>query len=309
MRMLVVGAGALGGYFGARLVEAGRDVTFLVRPARARQLAEHGLHLVSPHGDLTIAPRTVTAGTIGGAYDVVLLATKSYGLAAAMEDMAPAVGPGTVILPTLNGMRHLDVLAGRFGRERVLGGTAVIMATLGAEGEVRQILPSHDLTFGETGGGASARVQAILAFMQGARFNVRASEAILQDMWEKWVALATLAAGTCLMRGTVGDILTAPGGRETLLGLLEECRTVAAACGVPPRAAFLEQATKMLTKPGSPFSASMLRDMEGGAETEADHVLGDLIARAEQAGVAPTLLRLAYCHLCTYAARRARERG
>jgi 2-dehydropantoate 2-reductase len=85
MRMLVVGAGALGGYFGARLAQAGRDVTFLVRPARARQLAEKGLHVVSPHGDFAIAPRTVTADAIDGPYDVILLATKSYGLAAAMK--------------------------------------------------------------------------------------------------------------------------------------------------------------------------------------------------------------------------------
>ena len=308
MRMLVVGAGALGGYFGARLAAAGRDVTFLVRPARARQLAERGLRVVSPHGDFAIVPRTVVAGAIEGAYDVVLIATKAYGLAAAMEDVAPAVGAATAILPTLNGMRHLDALTARFGAEKVLGGTAVIIATLGAEGEVRQIMPNHRLTFGELAGGMNARVQAIDGFMQGAGFVARASDAVLLDMWEKWITIAALAAGTCLMRGTVGDILAAPGGRETLLALLEECRATAAACGVAPRAAVLGSVTTMLTAEGSPVAASMLRDMEAGGQTEADHILGDLIARAEQQGVATPLLRLAWCHMGTHEARRARQR-
>jgi 2-dehydropantoate 2-reductase len=308
MRMLVVGAGALGGYFGARLAAAGRDVTFLVRPARARQLAEHGLRVVSPHGDIAIAPRVVQAGALDGPYDVILLATKSYGLDAAMADLALAVGAHTAILPTLNGMRHLDALAARFGRARVLGGAVVIIATLGPEGEVRQLMPPHDIAFGELAGGTSARVQAILDLMQGAAFNARASDNVLQDMWDKWVMLSTLAGATCLMRGTVGDILVAPGGREALLGLLDECRAAATACGFPPRPAFLEGAVKHLTTAGSPAAASMMRDVEAGAETEADHVLGDLIGRAEQHGVAMPLLRLAYCHLRTYAARRERER-
>ncbi len=306
MRMLVVGAGALGGYFGARLAEAGRDVTFLVRPARARQLAERGLRVVSPHGDFSIVPRTVVAGEIDGAYDLVLVATKSYGLAAAMEDFAPAVGPQTAILPTLNGMRHLDALAARFGAEHVLGGTVVVIATLGAEGEVRQLMPMQGLTFGEIAGGSSARVRAILEFMQDAKVGARASDDVMQDMWEKWVVLSTLAGATCLMRGTIGDILAA-GGRETILALLEESRATAASCGRAPRPAFLESATKSLVTDGSPAAASMLRDMEAGRPTEADHVLGDLITRADQHGVATPLLRLAYLHLRTYAARRARE--
>ncbi len=306
MRMLVVGAGALGGYFGARLAQAGRDVTFLVRPARARQLAETGLRVVSPHGDFAIVPRLVTTDTLDGPYDVVLLATKAYTLDAAMTDIAPAIGPQTAILPTLNGLRHLDALAARFGAERLLGGTVIVIATIGPDGEIRQLMPPHEIAFGERSGGTSARVQAIATFMQGAGFTARASENILHDMWEKWVALATAAGLTCLMRGTVGDIMAAPGGQETALAMLAECRAVATAQGYAPRPAFMARATAMVATPGSPFSASMLRDLEGRAETEADHIIGDLLARADAAGVATPLLRLAYCHLGTYAARRAR---
>src|SRR3954452_8604402 len=105
MRVLVVGAGALGGYFGGRLVEAGRDVTFLVRPRRAEQIARHGLRIDSLHGNADLRPRTVRAEDSGGPYDLVILAVKAYSLDAAMADIAPAVGAATAILPVLNGMR------------------------------------------------------------------------------------------------------------------------------------------------------------------------------------------------------------
>ena len=153
MRVLVVGAGALGGYFGGRLAEAGRDVTFLVRPRRAEQIARHGLRIESPHGNADLRPRTVLAGAWTGNIDLVLLAVKAYSLDAAMDDLAPAVGPGRDHPPVLNGMRHLDALASRFGQERVLGGVAQIPATLGPEGRSVTSSEIHNLAFGELHGG------------------------------------------------------------------------------------------------------------------------------------------------------------
>src|SRR5947209_7741418 len=117
MRTLVIGAGALGGYFGACLIRAGRRVSFLVRPQRAAQLARDGLRVVSPHGDFTVAAPTVLAGGIDGPFDLVFLGVKSYSLDEAMEQFAPAVGPSTMILPILNGMAHLDRLSARFGAD------------------------------------------------------------------------------------------------------------------------------------------------------------------------------------------------
>ena len=307
MRMLVAGAGALGGYFGGRLLQIGRDVTFLVRPARAQQIATHGLRIVSQHGDATLQPRTVLAGALDEPYDLVLLSLKAYALDDAMEQFAPAIGPDSAILPVLNGMRHIDSLSARFGAEKVLGGVARIAATLGPAGEVLQLMvPAHDLVYGELGGGISARVREIEAFMQGANFAPRASEQIVLEMWEKWVALATSAGMTCLMRGSVGDILNA-GGQDTILAMLAECQATALAAGFAPRPAGMAAFVGMLTKPGSPLTASMLRDIEGNYPTEAEHVLGDLAERAARAGIPTPLLRIALCHLRTYAARRARE--
>lgn len=307
MRVLIVGAGALGGYFGGRLLEAGRDARFLVRAGRAEQLARHGLTIESSRGNVTLKAPTVMAGGLDGPADLILMAVKAYQLDGAMEDVAAAVGPGTAIIPVLNGLRHIEILSARFGAGHVLGGVANIPATLGPNGEVIHLAPQHDLTFGEIGGGVSDRVRAIAALAEGANFGAHVSEDILQNLWEKWSMLATNAGMTSLMRAAIGDIVASPGGEETILAMLAECCAVAAAEGHAPRPAFLEGIRKILTMKGSTLTASMMRDIDRGAPTEGEHVLGDMVARAERHGIATPLVRLARCHVAAYAARKARE--
>jgi 2-dehydropantoate 2-reductase len=310
MRVLVVGAGAIGGYFGGRLLAAGRDVTFLVRAGRAAQLARDGLAIESPDGDLHLAtPPHVLAADLRGAYDLVVLSCKAYDLDAAMNDLAAAVGAETTILPLLNGMRHLEALDARFGAERVLGGQCAIAATLDPTGRIVHLNRMHLLGFGERDGRRSARVAAIAELMQGAGFEAQASETILRDMWEKFVFLASLAGITSLMRAPVGDIVSG-GGRDLAIMLAESCRRVAAAAGYPPRDDFFSFVKTTLTTPGSPATASVFRDIERGHVIEADHIIGDMLRRHERiAGADDTLLRTVYVHLKTYEARRARERG
>ena len=307
MRVLVVGAGAIGGYFGGRLLEANRDVTFLVRPRRAAELAAHGLKIRSRFGDVTLAnPATLLAENLHDTFDLVLLSCKAYDLESAITSFAPAVGPGTVILPLLNGMRHLEILNERFGRERVLGGQCLIAAAL-TDGEIVHLNDTHDLSFGDQNGALSDRVKAIATLMDGARFKAHASTEILQEMWEKWVFLATLAGSTCLMRAAIGDICASPGGTDFIVGLLEECCSIAAAAGYPMREAQLKRARDMLTAKGSTLTASMLRDVERNAPIEADHVIGDLLGREKESGAKEAfLLSLAYTHLKSYEARRTR---
>ena len=220
MRMLVVGAGSTGGFFGTRLVQAGRDVTFLVRPERAARLRERGLRLKSPYGDAVVQPKLVTAGEIDGKYEAVLLTVKSFALEAALEDFAPAVGEGTIILPVLNGMRHMDRLAARFGRNAVGGCAAKVAATLDEEGSIVQLAPFQDIAYGEMDGSRSSRIMAVDEFMRGASFEARLSANIALEMWEKWALLATLGGVTCLMRGNLGEIEASPGGAEFLMPLL-----------------------------------------------------------------------------------------
>ena len=305
MRVLVVGAGAIGGYFGGRMLEAGRDVTFLVRPRRAAELAGAGLVIKSPNGDVTLKnPPTVQAGTLTEKFDVVLLSCKAFDLDDAVTSFAPAVGPQTSIIPLLNGMLHLDVLDRKFGPERVLGGLCAIAATLNEAREVVQLAPMQSLNFGERAGGQSDRVRAIAAVMASGKTGAVTSENIVQEMWEKWVFLASLAASTCLMRTSVGNILAVSGGKDFVLGVLDECSAVAGAEGHAPSGPFFQRTRGLLTSEGSQMTASMFRDIKAGAPVEADHVIGDLIARGDAAKVPVPRLRIAYTHLKAYEKQR-----
>lgn len=305
MRILVVGAGAIGGYFGGRMLEAGRDVTFLVRPRRAEELASAGLVIRSPNGDVTLKnPPTVQANKFTEKFDVVLLSCKAFDLDDAISSFAPAVGPQTSIIPLLNGMLHLDVLDKKFGRERVLGGLCAIAATLNEAREVVQLTPMQSLNFGERDGKLSERVRAIAEVMASGKLGSVASENIVQEMWEKWVFLASLAASTCLMRTAVGNILAVPGGRDFILGMLDECSAVAEAEGHAPSGPFFQRTKGLLTAEGSQMTASMFRDIKAGAAVEADHVIGDLAARGDAAKVPVPKLRIAYTHLKAYEKQR-----
>src|SRR5438445_13245557 len=305
MLVLVVGAGAIGGYFGGRMLQAGRDITFLVRPRRASELSSTGLVIKSQNGDVTLTnPPVVQADTLKEQFDVVLLSCKAFDLDDAIKSFAPAVGPNTSIIPLLNGMLHLNVLDKKFGAERVLGGLCAIAVTLNEAREVVQLAPMQSLNFGERDGSLSERVRAIAKVFESGKFGAVASEHIMQDMWEKWVFLASLAASTSLMRTSVGNILAATGGKDFLLGMLDECSAIAKAAGHEPTGPFFQRTSGLLTTEGSPMTASMFRDIKAGLPVEADHVIGDLVARADAAKIPVPKLRIAYTHLKAYEKQR-----
>jgi 2-dehydropantoate 2-reductase len=311
MRILIVGAGAIGGYFGGRLLKAGRDVTFLVRPRRASELAQRGLVIESPVGGLVIqSPPTILAESIERPFDLILLSCKAYDLTAAMNSFAAAVGPATMILPLLNGMRHLDLLSERFGKSHVLGGHCLIAVTRDPRGAIVHLNDSQTLSFGELGGELTDRIRLIDGELADAGFDARLSDHIVQGMWDKWVFLATLAGITCLMRASIGDIMASAGGERSIISLLEECRAIAEGEGHAPKAAVLERALGTLTTPGSSLTASMLRDLEANAPVEADHIVGDLLERRPvriTSDREPCLLAAAYTHLKAYERRRPRS--
>jgi 2-dehydropantoate 2-reductase len=302
MRILVVGAGSTGGYFGGRLAQAGRDVTFLVRPARAEQLRTKGLQIVSPHGDVTITPQFVTAGEIGSPFDAVLLTVKAFALNAALDDMTPAVGPDTMILPVLNGMKHVDTLAARFG-DRAVAGCVCRVATIVDHGRIVQLTKLQDLAYGEMDRSVSPRIEQLDAFMQGAGFDARLSTDIAREMWEKWVLLAAMGGINCLMRGTVGEIVAAPGGVDFVLAFFAEIVAVVNAVGHTMNEEFLAGARAVLTAKGSGQTSSMYRDLQQGSPIEADQIIGDLLARGRRAGIATPLVAAAYTNLAIYQAR------
>ncbi|MFC7533698.1 ketopantoate reductase family protein [Actinoplanes sp. GCM10030250] len=303
MRTLVVGAGATGGYFGGRLIQAGRDVTFLVRPGRAAALADRGLRIKGPGEETVLTPRTVTAGTIDGPYDLVLLAVKSYSLEPALADLAPAAGTRTVIVPLLNGMRHVEAMVGAFGPERAWGGVCMIHATVDADGDIVQMTGLHRMVFGPLEGAADDRLEAVTATLTGAGFDCRASAAIVHEMWEKWVLLATMGAATTLMRASVGAINAAPGGAAFGQALAAEAVAVATAAGWAPRAKALAMLESAISTT-EPTTSSMYRDLIQGLPVEADAIVGDMVTEAARHGVAAPLLSAAYTGLSIYSATR-----
>lgn len=307
MKILILGAGAIGGYVGGRLQQSGADVTFLVRAARRERLERDGLVIKSTKGDITQKVKTVLGGAEGGPYDIVLLTCKAYDLESAIDAIAPAVGPNTTVVPLLNGMRHIDILAARFGTEKVVGGLARVGVALSPEGAVLHTSPFAAISFGERDGKpARPALVELDAAIKKSGIDGGLHKNIVQDLWDKWIMLCSLAAMTTLMRGTVGDILEAGEGQAIMLETVEECRKVAAAGGGDPGDKGMQNVRGYLTQKGSRFAASMLHDLEKGSMVEADHVVGDMIARAGKAGIATPNLRMAYAQLQAYQARRAR---
>jgi 2-dehydropantoate 2-reductase len=307
MRILVVGAGAIGGYFGGRLLQAGEDVTFLVRPRRAAELAATGLMIHSRKGDAAIPrPPLVLAEDLHTHFDLVLLACKAYDLQGAVDALAPAVGPKTAVLPLLNGMKQLDLLEERFGPSRVLGGLCKISTSLDGRGQIVHYNNLDLLAFGEREAATSARAQSIAEVMARANFQTQLSPCIVQEMWEKWIFIAACAGITCLMRAPIGDVVAAGAG-PLALTMLGECAAVASAEGYAPRAEALENSRSVLVRAGSPLAASMLRDIERQAPVEGEHILGDLMRRGAAHQIALPALRIAYVHLKAYESRRMRE--
>lgn len=309
MQILVVGAGAVGGYFGGRLAQANRDVTFLVRAKRAAEIKANGLQIVSPHGDVALHPKTTTASQLARPYDMILLGVKSYALSGAMSDFAPAVGPETVILPVLNGMRHIDLLTARFGKPAVLGGVCIVATEIDEQGRILQLADFQTLTYGELDGKSTPRLEKLDATLRGAGFGAATSSNILQDMWEKWVQIAAVGAITCLMRGNIGEVVSIPGGADLSRSALRECTEIASACGHRPSDEFLGRQIAQITAQGSQLTSSMFRDLKKGAPVEVDAILGDLLEHGREYGLTTPILQAAFVNLSIYQRGRDRARS
>jgi 2-dehydropantoate 2-reductase len=308
MRLLVLGAGAIGGYFGGRLAECGVDVTFLVRPARREQLDRDGLRIQSPLGDYRGKVQTVLSTELEPRYDFVLLTCKAYDLESAMDSVAPAMTGTCAVVPMLNGVAHFDTLDARFGRESVMGGTCAIGVALGSDGVIRHSDAVQRITFGERDRSVTARAHAFADAFGKTKVTWELAEDIEQNIWEKIVFLSALAATTCLFRANVRELIAAPGGREAVERALAVNIEIATREGHVPRAAAIEMARKRLTDPEGTWSSSMLHDLEKGGRVESDHIIGWMLARARSYGLDDTMLSMAFTHLKAYEVRRAAAR-
>ena len=308
VKVLVLGAGGIGGYFGGRLAEAGADITFLVRPKRRGQLQRDGLRIQSRLGDLQLLVKTVLAEDVRPGYDLILLTCKAYDLDSAMDAIAAAVDGTCAVVPMLNGIAHFERLDRRFGSACVMGGTCQINVTLRPDGVIDHAGPLQRLLFGERDRSTSARARGLAEALAKTKIDWKLSDDIEQDVWEKVLFLSALAATTCLFRANVREIIAAPGGREVMERALAANIEIVTREGHPPRPAVIEFARNGLTNPAGTWSTSMLRDLEAGGSIEADHVVGWMLDKARKHGVDDTILSLAYTHLKAFEARKAAGR-
>lgn len=309
MKILVLGAGGIGGYYGGRLAQGGCDVTFLVRPRRRDQLARDGLRVESVSGDFTVSPvKVVTAESLAPGYDVILFTCKAYDLDSAMDAIAPAMDGRCVVVPLLNGLAHFEALDARFGRARVMGGTVHINAKLRKDGTVVNPDALQRIIFGERDRAQRPVADALAAEFAKTKVETVHSKDIDEDLWAKIVFLSALASVTCLFRGNVGEIVSAPGGREAMQRALAANIEIAKREGHAPAANRIEGAMQRLTDPNGTWESSMLRDMEAGNPVEADHIVGWMLSKARQYGIDDTMLAFAYTHLKAYERRRALNR-
>ena len=310
MRYLILGAGALGGFFGGMLLKGGADVTFLVRPARAAQLNRDGLVIKTQDGGkLCTQVRTVQQGQLDGAYDVVLLCSKAYDLDSAIDAIAPAMGEQSVIVPVLNGVRHIDVLTERFGSGRVLGGLTAINAALMPDGTIQQSQLRVNLNvIGELDGRASTRCTAIKAALDAGGIPIQVSDNILAMMWMKFFGFVCIATIATLTRSRAGAIARAASGASFVSAVIEECARVTTAAGYPPAPDMVGLIRGMFSQPESTYGPSMLIDIEDGRPTESEHTIGDMAGHATRANVSAPILSAALCNLQAYEINRNNPR-
>jgi len=298
MRFLIVGAGAVGGYFGGRLQEKGEDVTFLVRPRRNQQLRERGLCIHSIHGNAELPVRTLTPGQEGGPFDVVIVAVKAYHLDGVLEDLWPYVGEETMVLPLLNGMTHLDRLDAAFSPQQVLGGLCFIETTLNDRGEIEQYSSRHDLIFGERDGQDSPRVRRLEQALTGGQMKAEKSDQILREMWKKYLFISTFSGITSLMNSAIGPVLETKYGVGVTRRLLDEIARAAHHREPSLDQELVDGVFQVIRSLQPGMKSSMLRDMEKNAPVEADHLHGELLNMASDQADLP-LLQTVYTYLKT----------
>jgi 2-dehydropantoate 2-reductase len=309
MRYLVLGAGALGGYFGGMLLKGGADVTFLVRPKRAAQLERDGLVVKAQDGEVRTPVKTIQQDQLQGTYDVVLLCCKAYDLDGAMAAIAPAMGDQSVILPLLNGVRHIDVLKERFGAKRVLGGLTAINAAMMPDGTIQQSqLRINMNVIGELDGRVSSRCTAIKTALEAGGIPVQVSENIIAGMWMKFFGFACNATVASLSRSRAGAIASSGAGASFVSAVIEECTRAVTAEGYPPPAETAGLIQGLFSQPNSTYGPSMLIDIEDGRPTEGEHTIGDLVERAARGGVSTPILSAALCNLQVYEINRSNPR-
>ncbi len=284
MKILVLGAGAVGGYFGGRMAEAGMDVTFLVREKRQKKLEKSGLIIKSPKGDFVTSPKLVNIDNVDSIYDVILFTNKAYDLDEILQSPFP-VKDGSIIIPLLNGYAHMEQLRNKFPNARLFGGIAHIFSTLNKEGEIHHFNDIHSLTVGHLSKADETDGRIFFHSCSSANFSIKYSDDIITDLWHKWVFITTVAGATTLFNATIGEIASTEHGIAFITDLHDECINIAKSEKIQVSDDDLAQQRRFLSDKKSTWSSSMRRDMVNKSKIECAHIFLELINIADKNNV------------------------
>ena len=299
MKVLILGVGGLGGFFGAHLQKTNCDVTFLVRENTKKLVSERGIKILSDFGNFKINPVLITKKDLKINYDVVMISCKAYDLEEAIADLKPSQ-KNAVIIPLLNGQAHINKLEKAFKKENVFGGVAHVSSNTNAPGEIKHVGKIKRLSFGPRYKGNEQIANDFYQLCRKADFQTILSEDINQDIWEKWIFLATIAGATTLFQTSIDNINTKPNGKIFIQNLWNECINISKENGYELRTESKSLHEDLLFKSDYPFKASMLVDMEKKIMTEHEHIFFEFIKLGKKKKLNTSLLETCLLNMSIY---------
>ena len=299
MKILVLGVGGIGGFFGGYLHESGADVTFLVRPKRKALLITDQLKVISPLGNLNLDPKLILAEELKPVYDIILISCKTYDLDQAIIDLRPTKGRG-LIIPLLNGITHMKKLDEEFGKDNIMGGLAHISSNVNEDGTIEHFSEFKKLTFGNRDLSKNNAVKEFAEVCAKTKFDVVLSEDINLDLWKKWVFISTVAGATTLFSCSLGEIVRNDFGKKIIIDLFDECRSIAKLYEFNFEDSEVDTILKTITSSSSPIKASMQRDVEKKSFTEHEQIFGDLIIKGQKYNFECPILMSCYIRMNVY---------
>ena len=296
MKILILGAGAIGGFFGAHLMKSGANVSFLVREKRKDELKKSGINIFSINGELKVNPKLLDKNLSGQHFDVIILTNKSYDLIESIREIKPYVNKA-VIVPLLNGMAHYEILDKEFGKEKIFGGTAYISTAMNNYGSIQQITSRASIKFGPRTQKNINIANEFYEICKETEFECDFSDHIELDLWRKYVLIGATAASTVLFQKPLGEISATTYGKSLIIEIHEECKKIVLSKGYDIGIEATNYNLKLITDKGSLLKASMLRDFESGKKTECEHILGYLIELAERNNLQCDLIKAAHTRI------------
>ncbi len=298
MRIAIMGAGGVGGYYGGLLARAGQDVTFIARGAHLAAIRAKGLQIKSVHGDFVISPAQATSSPAEvGPVDLIVVAVKTYHTDEAAQAIRPMVGPETVVVSFQNGVDAAERIGAVIGPERLLGGATWVSAAIEAPGVIGQYSQFRRIALGEFSGQNTPRLQAIEDVLDRAGATVELSQDISQVLWTKFVFIASVSAISSLTRVTFGEYRHVPETRAVLTEAMREVEAVARAKGIALDPDVVEKTLAFIDGSAPGIKPSMQRDVEAGKVSELESMIGVVVRLGEQLGVPTPVMRLAYAVL------------